>query len=144
MYSGCLGCPLGKSLISPSSCRFMSKDRSSRPPTSAVTFQRETTAIFISFLCCLMLFLSSKGAGGTMEAVPCPTGHATPLPHTLRLSWKNAFCSILLRLHPWSTVKHTGNTTSNSLPSLRINTWKLNMVHHEGKSWFHLFSWNRL
>lgn len=43
-------------IITPTICRFMFKDRSSMPPTSAVTFQGETTAaIFTSFLGRVML-----------------------------------------------------------------------------------------
>lgn len=124
--------------ISPSICRFVFKDRSSMSPTSVVTFQRETTAaIFISSLCCLMLtfWAVREQAEQQMGAFLYTTGIVTPLPNPLLFCLERMMhCFILLRHLTWSTVKHTGNTTSNSLPGLWNNTWKLNMVQYEGKS----------
>lgn len=87
-----LGCPWGKLLLL-GSAGLCPRTKSPMPPTSAVTFQRETTAaIFISFLCCFMLTFWAVREGRTNGSIP-------PLHWTLPLS--PTHCSSALKDAPF-------------------------------------------
>lgn len=113
----------------------MSKDRRSTPPTSAVTFQGETTAIFTSFPCRLMLtFWAVREQAEQMEAFSYATWNVLPLSPTHCRSVLKEWCNLCHSPETSSHMihcKHTGNSTSNSLPRLRN---KYMEVKH-GTSW---------
>lgn len=139
-------CPL--EIITPTTCSFVSKDE------FHVSFQRVSSYYFCQFRGqSYTNILSHEGTDRECHeakgSVPYSTRNKSPfLPSPLLLCLDRAMtsqpCLILLKVHTWSTVNHTSGTTFNSLPIYGVNTWKLSMAICEGKSWFHLFLWNRL
>lgn len=86
--------------------------------------------------------LSSKGAGRTNGSILLCHLKCYPSPQpTAALSSKNdAMCHSPETSSHMIHCKHTAIQHPTAYHVYGINTWKLNIVHHEGKSWFHLFS----